>query len=196
MPFRIEGNEVSTNQDVAQLLKQIRSDPRASNPRVLAINQLRQMQAKNNGYPLDLHHDTLLATQVFNEEEEAALTQQGFRREYRHKAYPKFLFRRNMHPKFQKSPEEQKRLQALTLEARTIEMATLNENDYIEERQVKDEGEEKKLRTEKAKAGITTPWVDAITKIEPFPDAPEEDPAVTIANLRGQVEAMQQRKAG
>lgn len=195
MAFRIEGNEVNTNQDVDQLLKQIRADPRATNPRVLSIHQLRHMQSRNNGYPVDMHHDTLLAAQVFNEEEESALTAQGFRRDYRHKSYPKYMFRRNMHPKFQKNADEQRRIQALTPEARVIEMATLNEHDYVEERMVKDEAEEKKLKAEKPRANVTSPWVDSISKIEPFPDAPEEDPTITIANLQGQLAAMQRKSA-
>lgn len=194
MAFRIEGIEINTNQDVDSLLKQIRADPRASNPRVLAINQLRQMQAKNNGYPLHLYHASLLPAIVNNEEEESALAEHGYQRQYTHRNYPKFMFRRNMHPKFQKSAAEQARLQTLTPEARVIEMASLNEHDYVEERLVKDEAEEKRIRAEKPKNNVTGPWVDALGKIEAFPDAPEEDPAITIANLRGQLQAQESRK--
>ena len=191
--LRIEGEEINTNQDVNQLLKQIRSDPRTSSPRVLIINQVAQMRAKNDGYPVDMYHATLLPVSVRNEEEETAIAQHGYQRQYIARLYPKYMFRRNMHPRFQKSAAELARIQILTPEAKVIEMATLNEHDYIEERIAKDAGEEKKLLAEKPKTNITGSWVDAIGKIEPFPDAPEEDPAVTIANLRGQIEAMAEK---
>src|SRR5215469_6393983 len=143
--IKFQGEDIRTDMDVQELLTKIRQDPRTSNPRVLAINQVAQMKAKNGGYPLDMHHESLSPIQVHSEKEETAAAQLGFRREYRHRDYPKFLFRRNGHPKFQKSKEELKRINQMTPEAQRIEMATLNEGDYIEERVVNSHEEERKL---------------------------------------------------
>lgn len=191
MPVRFEGEEIQTDRDVQDLLTQIRRDPRVGNPRVLAINQIRQMQAKNDGYPVDMHHDTLAPTIANNEKEEEALMQAGFRREYRHRAYPMFLFRRNMHPKFAKSDSEKLRISQLTIEAQRIEMVTCNEGDFIEERIVRNEADEKKLLAEPAnEAAGRGPWVHTVAEIKPFGDAPLEDPQVTIARLQGELQAL------
>lgn len=192
MALRFQGEEVRTNQDVKELLTRIRQDPKTSNPRVLGINQLSQMKAKNGGYPQDMHHDTMEPVQVHSEKEEMALAQIGFRREYKHRDYPKFMFRRNAHPKYQKSEEEKKRINSLTMEAQRIEMATVNEDDYIEAREIRTEAEEKKLLAEKPnKAAGTSVWCRSTTEIPPFAEPDGEDPQVTIARLQGQLMAQQ-----
>lgn len=190
MAVRFEGEEIQTDRDVTDLLAQVRRDPRTSNPRVLAINQIRQMQAKNDGYPVYMHHDTLSPTMANNEKEEEALAQAGFRREYRHRDYPKCMFRRNMHPKFAKSQAEQLRIAQLTVEAQRIEYATCNEGDFIEERVVKNLDEERKLLAEPENvAAGRGAWVFSPTEIQPFGDGPAEDPQVTIARLQGELAA-------
>lgn len=195
MPVRFEGEGIQTEGDVTELLKRIRSDPRTENPRVLYVNQMRMMEGRNAGYPIWMYHDALTAQQVFNEKEEAALAQSGFYRQYKHKSFPTFFFRRNMHPKFQKSAEERARLQQLTEEARRLEMNTVNEGDYIESRVVNNEAEAKKLLAEKENKGAGTGrWYAKLTEVPPFDAAPEEDPAVTIARLQGENDALRAKK--
>jgi hypothetical protein len=196
MALRFQGEEIRTDVDVQDLLTKIRQDPRTSNPRVLTINQIAQMKAKNGGYPLDMHHDMLSPVQVHSEKEELALSQRGFRREYKHRDYPKYMFRRNAHPKFQKSAEERARIHSLTAEAQRIEMATVNEGDYIEEKIVNAPEEEAKLLKEKPnRTAGTGPWVRSVTEIAPFEEPTGEDPAVTIARLEGELAGFRDKKS-
>lgn len=190
--MRIEGEEVHSNVDVKALLEKIRRDPRTSNPRVLAIDQMEQQRLRAGGYPIHLHHNTLDPQQVHSAQEEEALIKMGFRREYRTKEYPCYLFRRNMHPKYFKSQQETQRITAMTPDAQRIEMNTVNEMDYIEEKLVKTADEAAKLLAMKPnKSAGTSAWFSKVTDLPPFEDAAEEDPNVTIANLRGKIEAME-----
>ncbi len=193
--IEIEGDRSLTNQDVAGLLAQIRKDPRTTNPRVLSINMLAQMKAKNGGYPLDMYHPILDAVRVNNEDEELKITEAGFTREYVAKAFPKFMYRRNLHPKFAKSAQEMERIALMTAEAQKIERATINEGDFIETRVIKDAAEEKKLLAEPA-TKIVTKWVSRITNVEPMKQGPEEDPEVTIARLRGEISGLEKNRKG
>lgn len=192
MALLFEGNQVQTDGDVNAMLERLRKDPRTENPRVLVVLQERQMQARNGGYPVFMHHDTLSPQRVENERQEEALAQQGFRREYKHKSYPTWLHRRNMHPRFAKSQEEQIRMRALSPEAQKLEMAVVNEGDFIESVQVKDEAHEAKLMAQQpnALAGIGK-WCHDVTEIDPISQGPEEDPLVTIARLQGQLAGLQ-----
>ena len=195
MPLRFEGQEIRTDRDVQDLLSKIRQDPRTSNPRVLAIDQVNLMKARNAGYPKDMHHEILSPVQVHSEKEEMAMAQEGFRLEYKHRDYPKFLFRRNQHPKFHKSGEERKRIETMTPDAQRIEMATVNENDYIEEKIVRSAEEEKRTLAEKPnKAAGTGPWVRLVTDIAPFEEG-GEDTAITIARLEGELTALREKKS-
>lgn len=158
------GRQTLTNEGVNELLRQIRSDPRKQNPRVLGINMLNQMRARQNGYPKDLYHQTLDPIMVFSEEEEAGMVQVGYQAQYTFRDYPKFIFRRNMEEKW--APD-----------------------GYVEARCVKGVAAENDARKEKQRHGVG-PWYVNPAEIEPLPDAPIEDPALVIANLRGQLEAM------
>lgn len=189
--FEIEGVRTS-NQDVTSLLAQIRKDPRTKNPRVLAIHQIEHMRTKNGGYPVDMHHADLASVTVRNEDEEAAVSERGFQRQFIFKHYPKHMFRRNMHPKFAKSRDELARIAGLTPEAQKVERATVGENDFIEERIVPDAAAEKKLLAE-APTKFQGKWFAKITDIEPIKQGPEEDPEVTIARLKGELAGMEKR---
>ena len=196
MPVRFQGEEIRTDRDVQDLLTKIRQDPRTSNPRILAIDQINMMKARSAGYPKDMHHETMNPVQVHSEKEEMALAQMGFRLEYKHRDYPKFLFRRNAHPKFHKSAQEKKRIETLTPDAQRIEMATTNENDYIEELVVNSADQEKQVMAQKPnKAAGTGPWVRSIPEIAPFEEPAGEDPAVTIARLQGELAGFQKKSA-
>lgn len=195
MPITFEQGSVRSDADAQELLRKIRSDPRGENPRVLAINQLLQMQAKNGGYPVHMYHETLNAVVVNDEKEEEAMSQAGFRKQYKFKQYPRYMFRRNMHPKFHKSPLEKIRIQGLSPDAQRIEMATTNEQDYIEERVVKDAMEEVALLKQGPnKAAGIGQWVNTIQEIEPWQEDAVEDPAVTIARLEGEVQALRDKR--
>lgn len=196
MPVRFEGQDIRTDRDVTQLLEQIRRDPRTTNPRVLWINQAAQMQAKKGGYPVDMYHEVHLPVKVMNEEEEDAMSQLGYRRQYSHREFPCYLHRRNAHPKFHKNPEEKQRIMLLTLEAQRLEMATTNDGDYVESVHVRDEAQYEKLMAQKEqKAAGIGPWCVKVTDIEPLHEGPEEDTAVTIARLQGELEGLKAKAA-
>jgi hypothetical protein len=152
--------------DVHDLIKQVRSDPRINNKPVLAINVAMAQQAKNNGFPVHMYHQTLDPILVLNAEEREALEGVGYGTNYIPKSYPKALYRRNMDPKFEA-------------------------DGFIESRTVATAEKEQELRKMRKPAGAGE-WAHKITEIEELPDAPTEDPAVTIARLKGQIAGLQQ----
>lgn len=195
MAVRFEGAEVQTDRDVRELLDNLRKDPRTENPRVLTVLQERQMQARNGGYPIFMHHDSLSPVRVENEKEEMNLTEAGFRREYKHRSFPTWIHRRNMHPKFAKSAQELIRLRGLSPEAQRLEMAQVNDGDFIESVQVKDEVEfAKYMKQPEQKAAGIGKWHHEITDVEPL-ETPDEDPQLTIARMEGELAALRE-KAG
>ncbi len=145
---------------------------------VLSVNQHEMMRGRNNGYPKDMHHAQMAPRQALNEDQESMLISQGYQSAYIHHTHPKWLFRRNMNPKF--DPEQRG---DLTQEARNTM------NPFVEDRLVKDAREESKLMTQKPPQGCSQ-WVGSLGLLDPLPDAPEEDPNNSIARLQGQIEEL------
>jgi hypothetical protein len=180
-------NGLNTDREVQDFLARVRKDPRTTNPRILQVQMTIAARGKNGGFPHDMYHDSLSPVTVQNVEEEMIMSQAGFYSEYRHRSFPVTLFRRNMHPRFEKSPEERQRIQALTPEARAIEMATVNEHDYIEECLVHTQAELDAKLAIPARKGVTSAWVRKFAEVEPFEQPSNEDPALAIARLEGQL---------
>lgn len=170
------GQQTMSQQECDAFLRDARMAPTTKSPRVLGINQIPLMRAKNNGYPIDMHHPTLEMRQALKEEEEMALVNMGYQRQYIPKEYPKALFRRNMAPKYEPQFDPTTNLQV--------------NNAFVEEVVCRDETHEKTLRLMKVKPGQSE-WCEKITDLPELEDGPQEDPAITIAHLRGQISGLQ-----
>jgi hypothetical protein len=155
--------------EVDALIKKVRMDPRANNHPVLGVNMLALQAAQNGGYPKHMYHDTLDAVVVMGNAEEAAVSSAGFTPYYKRREYPRWLHRRNTDDKFRA-------------------------DGYIESVIVQTEAAEKYLRSQKAPS-TAGPWCLTSTAIEPLPDAPAEDPAITQARLEAQIDELRKQVA-
>jgi hypothetical protein len=158
-------NEVAERQaaqnEIAALIKRVRTDPRANNRPVLGVNQIETMRAQNGGYPRDLYHQHLAPVTVLSLDEEQAVSAKGYVRNYIHQAYPAMRYRRNYSAKFEA--------------ASFVETCTVSS---------KDEDAALGKQPVPANCGL---WCANPNDLEPLPDAPAEDPNVTIARLEGQL---------
>lgn len=161
-----------SQREVDTFLAEQRRSPSQTNPKVLGINMVAMMRAKNMGYPVDMHHPTLEMRQAYKEEDESALAQAGYSRNFIKKEYPKVLFRRTADKKFEPK----------------IDPATkmVTNNPFVEEVTAKSAEDEVRLRSMKLKHGQSE-WCERITDLPEMEDGPVEDPQVTIARLRGQL---------
>lgn len=152
---------------------------------VLQVNIDAQTRAKNNGFPKDMYHATHKARQAMNDEQETMLISEGYRSTYIPQHYPKFVYRRNLHPKF--DPEQR---MDLTDEQRN------GMNPFIESRQVDSENAETLLMLQKVPFDCTA-WVSHPDQIEPLPDPALAaiDDSRTIARLEGQIEELRRTQA-
>jgi len=178
--MRPTGEQNMTQSQVDQFLRDARDSTRQENPQVLAINQVAMMRAKRNGYPVDMYHEKFEMRQAMKPEEEQALAQLGYQRQYIHKHYPKVLFRRNMDAKFEPTFDEASGIQ-LT-------------NAFVQQITVKDEKHEKEVRAMKPKAGQSV-WVNTLAELPPIEEGPAEDPAVTTARLEGEIAGLKSKLA-
>jgi hypothetical protein len=177
---RPTGEQTMSQREVDALMQEARMSGKPNAPLTLGIRQIRMMREKNAGYPKHMYHETLEPRIAIDEREENALTQAGYTEQYYHKNYPKFLHRRNMDAKFEPNFDRATGL--------------LTNEPFVESRMVRNPEDEKALRAMKPKKG-ESPWFEAVAELPPLEEAPDEDPAVTIANLRGQIEALE-RKPG
>lgn len=175
--FAPTGQQTMSQSEADAFLRDARMAPNTKSPRVLGINQLPLMRARNNGYPVDMYHPTLEMRQALKEEEELTLANMGYRRAYIEKRYPKALFRRNMAAKFEPKFDAPTGIQ-------------LN-NSFVEEITCRDEKHERELRLMKTRPGQVSEWFERITDIPELEDGPAEDPKITIAHLMGQIEGLQ-----
>jgi hypothetical protein len=155
-----EGRPASMK-DVEGILRDLSKGERG-NPPVLALNNRNLMKARNNGYPMEMYHETLEPVFALNEAQSEKLGEMGYVSHYIPRAYPKQLFRHNPDPKF-----------ALRRDPATGE--PLN-HQYVEERTVKTaKHHQELLKAPVPKGG--GPWVEKLTDVEPLPDPDAEPPA-------------------
>jgi hypothetical protein len=171
------GNQTLTQDGVQALLRDIRSTAGRKNPQVLGINIHNQMLAKNNGFPHFLYPPIdstgLYPVQVLRQEEEDELSKRGYTREYKHRDWPKMIYRRNMNARF-----------AGLLDNGDPDPAA---HAFTEARPCESEKQFQTLN-KSPRPPQAGPWVMDIAALEPLPDADGEDPAITISRLEGQLQ--------
>jgi hypothetical protein len=155
-----EGRPASMK-DVEDILRDLGKGER-SNPPVLALNNRNLMKARNNGYPMEMYHETMEPVLALNERQTEKLMSMGFVTHYIPRHYPKVVFRHNPDPKF-----------ALRRDPATGEPVN---HEFVEERFVKTAAHHDALRNERVPKGCG-PWVEKLTDIEGLPDGPEDGPA-------------------
>jgi hypothetical protein len=155
-----EGRPASMK-DVEAILRDLSKGERG-NPPVLALNNRNLMKARNNGYPMEMYHETLEPVFALNEAQTEKLMSMGYVTHYIPRHYPKAIFRHNPDPKF-----------ALRRDPATGE--PLN-HEFVEERFVKTAALHGALKKEQAPKGCG-PWVEKLTDIQAPPNRPEDGPA-------------------
>ncbi len=178
--MRPTGEQTVNQSEVDAFLKSARESTSQTNPQVLAINQVAMMKAKRNGYPVDMYHEKLEMRQALKVEEEQALSQLGYQRQYIPKAYPKVLHRRNMDAKFEPTFDEGSGLQ-LT-------------NSFVQSITVKDAKHEAEIRAMKPKPGISI-WYETLAELPEIQDGPTEDPAIKLARQEGEIAGLRAKLA-
>jgi hypothetical protein len=147
--------------DVEAILRDLSKGER-SNPPVLALNNRNLMKARNNGYPMEMYHETMEPVFALSEAQSGKLMALGFVTHYIPRQYPKFIFRHNPEPKF-----------ALRRDPATG--APLN-HAFVEERFVKTAALHEALKKERVPNGYG-PWVEKLADVERPPEGPEDGPA-------------------
>ena len=154
--------------EINELLKTVRNTPDITNRPVLGVNLDKMERAKNGDYPLHLYHTRLESVMVFSREEEEAVSRHGYTRDYKHREFPCFVFRRHFAPKFEAS-------------------------EYIEERTVQNQ----EMLDKVVKAPLSnaerlercSPWVRTVAELPELERTTDEDPNVAIARLQEQLKA-------
>lgn len=164
-----------TDKHIQELLESLKH-PMANNAPILAVNQRKMMQAQKGGFPHEMYHATLKPVVVVNIEQEQALALQGYTSTYTKHEYPTMLYRRNMSTvvingetvyKFENSDA-----------GTCVEMITANSAEH-----------EKQLLALKVPPGCSA-WEDSPLDLAPLPEESQEDPAVTIARLQGELDGL------
>lgn len=136
--------------DVEAILRDLSKGERG-NPPVLALNNRNLMKARNNGFPLEMYHETLEPLFAMNEAQSQKLMALGYVTHYIPQPYPKAIFRYNPDPKF-----------ALRRDPATHE--PLNQ-EHVEERFVKTATQLEALKKAQVPKGCG-PWVEKLTEVE------------------------------
>jgi hypothetical protein len=142
-------NRPASMKDVEAILRDLGKGER-SNPPVLALNNRNLMKARNNGYPMEMYHETLEPVFALNEAQTEKLMAAGYVTHYIPRHYPKVVFRHNPDPKF-----------ALRRDPATGEPVN---HEYVEERVVKTPQQLAELRKLKIPRGCG-PWVERLDDI-------------------------------
>lgn len=173
---------------VDELIQKARSAARRGNPVVLGVNQIKLMQAQKAGFPKDLYHEHLPTVHCLTEEEEKVYRENGFV-EYQNAnwastKHPKMLFRRNF------TTRRIVNQQGIFIRDEFKFPAP----ECIEDKTAMTPAEEVEILKRKAEVNCSQ-WFATVADLPKLDEAPEEDPAVTIARLEGQVEALKSGKA-
>lgn len=141
-----------------------------SNKPVLAINQAAMMKAQNGGFPKHLYHASLDPKVVLNEDQEMGLRELGYGDGYIRRDWPRFVFRRNMDPKFKA-------------------------DDFVESRQVANQASLDRLERERRPDTAVGKWCFEYCDVPAIAEKALEDPQVTIARLQGQLAEVEANRA-
>jgi hypothetical protein len=164
-------------QIVKDLLAQF-FDARANNATPLGVDMLEQMRGKNGGYPRFLYHSVHEPVQVTNKEQETALSQRGYVRDYRRHNYPRTLYRRNLN----------------TVKTRILDSKEFEDvpkfPDFVETIVARTKEHEEEIANQRTPDKCSA-WVDDMSLLPEIDSGPGESKDATIARLRGQLEALQ-----
>lgn len=152
-----EGRPASMK-DVQAILADLSKGERG-NPPVLALNNRNLMKARNNGYPMEMYHETLEPVFSLTAHQTENLMAIGYVTHYVRRDYPRYIFRYNSDPKF-----------AIRRDPATGEPRN---HEHVEERLVKTQQHHQELLKAKVPKGCG-PWVEKLTGVEPLPE-PDED---------------------
>lgn len=146
-------------------------DKRANNAPPLGMNLLQAVQIQNGGYPLWMHKAGYKPVHVMNANQEAALANTGYARNYRKQEYPRSLYRRNME------------LIRVRVEGTKETEMVPRFTDFVETVVVDSAEAEAALLAKDAS------WSADVTNLPAVQGAPEEDPKITIARLQERLAA-------
>lgn len=187
--FQQTGQQHSDFERVKQIMNSLRP-PTAGNPRILAIDQAPLIKAKNGGYPLFMYHPTLDPQYVTREDQQLELEKLGYGTVYIPRQYPKMLMRRNMDPRFDSPQDKESDPKEGYTPAKDhtpfVEFRVVA--DAQQEQRVLSERKPQKLDRETKQPYFVGEWKTKLDDVDPLPQGPEEDPAITIARLEGQLQ--------
>lgn len=169
------------SQNEQQIVKDLLAqfyDKRANNAPPLGINLLEISKAQNGGYPLTLYHSIHKPVIVDNLQQEQAIAQRGYVRNYIRHNYPRTLYRRNMATVKQRIGES-KDYEDIPKFPDFVETAVANDADH-----------EKGLKGARVPA-LCSAWCVDCAHLPEMEDGPAEDKDAVIARLRGQLEGLQ-----
>jgi hypothetical protein len=169
---------MASEQEITRDILNQLNDNRATNQLPLGIDQLDLMRGKNGGYPRDMYHATHEPIRVTNRDQEAAMSQRGYVRNYIKHAYPKTIFRRNSQTVKQRIGD--------TKEFEDVAKFT----DFVETRVVLSADHEKASLAERAPRGCSA-WMTEYAALPPVSDETAGDKDAELMRLRGKVEALE-----
>lgn len=169
---------MATEQEITRDILAQLNDNRATNELPLGIDQLDLMRGKNGGYPRDMYHSSHAPVRVTNKDQEMAMVQRGYVRNYIKHAYPKMIFRRNL----------------TTVKKRIGETKEYEDapkfDDFVETRVVSSQEQERSALAERAPRGCSQ-WVSDHADLPPISDETAGDKDATIYRLQGKIEALE-----
>lgn len=169
---------MATEQEITRSILAELNDNRATNELPLGIDQLDLMRGKNGGYPRDMYHASHAPVRVTNKDQETAMAQRGYVRNYIKHAYPKMIFRRNL----------------ITIKQRIGDTKEYEDvpkfEDFTETRTVLSPEHEKASLAERAPRGCSQ-WVADHADLPPISDETTGDKDATINRLQGKLEALE-----
>ena len=167
---------MASEQDITREILAQLNDNRATNELPLGVDQIDLMRGKNGGYPRDMYHATHQPVRVTNRDQEAAMAQRGYVRNYIKHSYPKMIFRRN----------------GTTIKQRIGDTKEFDEvakfPDFVETRTVFSAEHEKASLAERPPR-LCSPWTTEYSQLPPIDDETARDKDAEIARLRGKLEA-------
>lgn len=169
---------MASEQEITRNILAELNDNRATNQLPLGVDQIDLMRGKNGGYPRDMYHAIHAPIRVTNRDQETAMAQRGYTRNYIKHAYPKTIFRRNTQTIKQRIGE--------TKEYEDVPKFT----DFVETRVVLSAEHEKASLAERAPRGCSA-WTTEYASLPAVSDETAGDKDAELQRLRGKVEALE-----
>ena len=153
----------------------------STNPPVLGLNLRNLMKARNNGFPMEMYHETLEPIFAINEKQAEKLGQMGYVTHYIPRQFPKWIFRFNSDPKF-----------ALQLDPATRQ-PRVGSIEWVEQRLVKTQTQLDALKKERIPRNCG-PWCEKLTDVEfPGEDGPHQPDHSPVPDPNGDLPPIKSR---